>query len=66
MLLLFDYRIFIRRCIKYMIDTMKPSTWQWFDLPFFDDEHDFEFDDPDARIFVQRHNLLETSDENFV
>lgn len=22
---------------------MKSQTWQWFDLPFFDDEHDFEF-----------------------
>ena len=38
-----------------MIDTMKPKTYQWFDLPFFDDEHDFEFDDPEADDFVKTH-----------
>lgn len=49
-----------------MIDTMKPKAWQWFDLPFFDDENDFQFDDPDAHDFAQRHNLLEVGGENFV
>lgn len=58
-----NYRIFIRRCIKYSIDAMKPSTWQWFDLPFFDDEHDFQFDDPEARHFAEKNNLL---DMNFL
>lgn len=49
-----------------MIDTMKPKAWQWFDLPFFDDEHDFQFDDPEARDFVERNNLLEMNGENFL
>ncbi|CRL07447.1 CLUMA_CG020416, isoform A, partial [Clunio marinus] len=52
-------KIFIRRCIRYTIDGMKAKTWQWFDLPFYDDEHDFQFDDPEADHFVQDNNLLE-------
>lgn len=62
----FIFRIFIRRCIVYMIDTMKPKSWQWFDLPFFDDEHDFQFDDPESHDFVERHNLRRIDGENFV
>ncbi|XP_070502672.1 phospholipase A2 large subunit-like [Chironomus tepperi] len=51
-------KIFLRRCIKYMIDVKKPRVWQWFDLPFFDDEHDFEFvDDNEARDFVDDNQL---------
>lgn len=46
-----------------MIDTMKPKSWQWFDLPFFDDEHDFQFDDPESRDFVLHHSI---DGENFV
>lgn len=42
---------------------MKPKAWQWFDLPFFDDEHDFQFDDPEARLFAEKNNLL---DMNFL
>jgi hypothetical protein len=49
-----------------MIDTMKPKAWQWFDLPFFDDEHDFQFDDPEARDFVEQNNLLGMNGENFL
>jgi hypothetical protein len=40
---------------------MKPRTWQWFDLPFYDDEHDFEFisrGDPETRDFVETNRLL--------
>jgi hypothetical protein len=32
---------------------MKPSSYQWFDLPFFDDEHDFEY------IPEQQHDELD-------
>jgi len=54
----FYFRIFVRRCIKYMIDVKKPRVWQWFDLPFFDDEHDFEFvDDKETRDFVDENHI---------
>lgn len=36
-------RIFLRRCIRYVIDSLKPLKWQWFDLPFYSDKNDFEF-----------------------
>ncbi len=26
------------------MDATKPKTWQWFDLPFYDDQNDFQFD----------------------
>lgn len=49
-----------------MIDTMKPKAWQWFDLPFFEDLEDFQFDDPEAHDFVEVHNLLNLGGENFI
>lgn len=49
-----------------MIDTMKPRAFQWFDLPFYDDENDFQFDDPEANDFVVGNNLLEIGADNFL
>lgn len=37
---------------------MLPRKWQWFDLPFYDDEHDFNFVDGD--------DSGKQDDENFV
>lgn len=45
---------------------MRPRFWQWFELPFFEDEHDFEFDDPEAEDFVESNNLLGMSGDNFL
>lgn len=45
---------------------MKPRTWQWFDLPFYDDDHDFQFDDPEADGFAKAHKSLGLSGENFI
>jgi hypothetical protein len=57
----------VRRCIRYVIDSLKPIKWQWFDLPFYNDDHDFEFIDEEhqndeengivfeMKEFVQRH-----------
>lgn len=45
---------------------MKPKMYQWFDLPFFDDEHDFQFDDPEADDFVETHKSLGINGGNFI
>uniref|UniRef100_A0A182FKB8 Phospholipase A2 n=1 Tax=Anopheles albimanus TaxID=7167 RepID=A0A182FKB8_ANOAL len=29
-------KIFLRRCVRYVLDTSRSDTWQWFDLPFYD------------------------------
>ena len=48
-----------------MIDVKQPRVWQWFDLPFFDDEHDFEFvDDKESRDFVEDNQIY--LDGNFL
>uniref|UniRef100_A0A336LI29 Phospholipase A2 n=1 Tax=Culicoides sonorensis TaxID=179676 RepID=A0A336LI29_CULSO len=38
------HKFFIRRCVKYIVDKSKPRLWQWFDLPFYDDDQDFGVD----------------------
>ncbi|XP_041784395.1 phospholipase A2-like [Anopheles merus] len=30
-------KIFLRRCVRYVLDTSRSDMWQWFDLPFYDD-----------------------------
>lgn len=58
-------RIFIRRCVKYLVDVIKPKSFQWFDLPFYDDEDkDFQFDE-ETRVFVESNNLLEMNGDSF-
>ncbi|CAO1301661.1 unnamed protein product [Diamesa hyperborea] len=58
-------KIFIRRCVKYLVDVVKPKSFQWFDLPFFDDEDkDFQFDE-ETRVFVESNNLLEMNGDSF-
>ncbi|XP_055630650.1 phospholipase A2-like [Toxorhynchites rutilus septentrionalis] len=29
--------LFLRRCVRYVHDSSKERQWQWFDLPFYDD-----------------------------
>ncbi|XP_058464672.1 phospholipase A2-like [Malaya genurostris] len=29
--------LFLRRCVRYVLDSSKDREWQWFDLPFYDD-----------------------------
>ncbi|KXJ80209.1 hypothetical protein RP20_CCG026198 [Aedes albopictus] len=29
--------LFLRRCTRYVLDSSKDRQWQWFDLPFYDD-----------------------------
>lgn len=52
------FRIFIRRCIKYTVDALLPRKWQWFDLPFYDDEHDFNFVDGDDNGVQDEENFV--------
>jgi hypothetical protein len=49
-----------------LIDPLKPKAWQWFDLPFFDDVNDFQFDDPEARAFIESNEILQTRKIDFV
>lgn len=44
------HRLFLRRCTKYIVDKSKPPIYQWFDLPFFDDDTNFAEDDEDNHI----------------
>lgn len=61
----FTCRIFIRRCVKYLVDVVKPKSFQWFDLPFYDDEDsDFQSDEV-TRVFVESNNLLEMKGDYF-
>ena len=44
---------------------MKPKSFQWFDLPFYDDEDsDFQSDEV-TRVFVESNNLLEMKGDYF-
>ncbi|XP_058122876.1 phospholipase A2-like [Anopheles ziemanni] len=29
-------KVFLRRCVRYTLDTSRSDMWQWFDLPFYD------------------------------
>lgn len=31
----YETRFFLRRCVEYILDTSKPKSYQWFDLPFY-------------------------------
>lgn len=36
---------------------MKSKVFQWFDLPFFDDVNDFQFDEYHAKSFIDSNSL---------
>lgn len=43
-----QHKLFLRRCIKYKVDRSRAKSYQWFDLPFYTDDHTFSdnnFDD---------------------
>ena len=41
----YESRLYIMRCIQYRYDKTKPKKYQWFDLPFYNDNVDDLSDD---------------------
>lgn len=35
----YDHRLFVKRCVEYILDTSKPKAYQWFDLPFYSSDY---------------------------